>query len=131
MQTQWTTGSTTTITGDRDVASATPTSLPDAQGDCQPHPACNNGATQLPVRVDKYAAMCPDDSCASKRSRTVKVAYRQPSKGKVTDLVIDSTGLKALGEGEWKARKHGAESGANCIWPLTQQPTISWRRKSL
>jgi hypothetical protein len=73
----------------------------------------------------------PDDSCASKRSRTVKVAYRRPSKGKVTDLVIDSTGLKALGEGEWKARKHGAESGANCIWPLTRQPTIGWRRKFL
>jgi hypothetical protein len=37
----------------------------------------------------------------------VKVAYRQPPKGKVTDLVIDSTGLKVFGEGEWKVRKHG------------------------
>ncbi|WP_339015987.1 IS5 family transposase [Aeromonas popoffii] len=51
----------------------------------------------------------PGDSCVSKRARTVKVAYRQPSKGKVTNLVIDSTGLKVFGEGEWKARKHGAE----------------------
>ncbi len=39
----------------------------------------------------------------------MKVAYRQPPKGNITDLVIDSTGLKVLGEGEWKVRKHGAE----------------------
>ena len=37
------------------------------------------------------------------------VAYRQPPKGCITDLVIDSTGLKVFGEGEWKVRKHGAE----------------------
>ena len=37
----------------------------------------------------------------------MKVAYRQPPKGKVTDLVIDSTGLKVFVEGEWKVRKHG------------------------
>lgn len=37
------------------------------------------------------------------------VAYRQPSKGRITDLVVDSTGLKVLGEGEWKVRKYGAK----------------------
>jgi hypothetical protein len=51
----------------------------------------------------------PDYSCFSKRSRTLKVPYRQPSQGRITDLVIDSTGLKVFGEGEWKVRKHGAE----------------------
>ena len=51
----------------------------------------------------------PDYSCVSKRARTVKVTYRQPAKGRITDLVIDSTGLKVFGEGEWKVRKHGAE----------------------
>ena len=51
----------------------------------------------------------PDYSCVSKRARTVKVAYRQPPKGSITDLVIDSTGLKVFGEGEWKVSKHGAE----------------------
>ncbi len=30
-------------------------------------------------------------------------------KGRITDLVIDSTGLKVFGEGEWKVRQHGAE----------------------
>ena len=49
----------------------------------------------------------PDFSCISKRACTVKVPYRQPPKGKVTDLAIDSTGLKVFGEGEWEVRKHG------------------------
>lgn len=35
----------------------------------------------------------------------MKVAYRQP-KGWITDLVINSTGLKVFGESEWKVRKH-------------------------
>ncbi len=51
----------------------------------------------------------PDYSGVSKRAHTVKVAYRQPAKGRITDLVIDSTSLKVFGEGEWKVRKHGAE----------------------
>ncbi len=51
----------------------------------------------------------PDCRCVSKRARTVKVAYRQPAKGRITDLVIDSTGLRVFGESEWKARKHSAE----------------------
>ncbi|WP_421323172.1 IS5 family transposase [Aeromonas veronii] len=51
----------------------------------------------------------PDYSCVSKRARTVKVSYRQLAKRRITDLVIDSTGLKVFGEGEWKVRKHGAE----------------------
>ncbi len=51
----------------------------------------------------------PDYSCVGKRSRAVKVANRQPSKGRITDVVLDSTGLKVFGEGEWNVRKHGAE----------------------
>lgn len=61
----------------------------------------------------------PDYSGVSKRARLVKVAYRHPSKGTITDLVIDSTGLKVFGEGEWKVRKHGAEKRRvwhKCRW---------------
>ncbi len=61
----------------------------------------------------------PDYSCVSKRARTVKVAYRQPAKGRITDLVIDSTGLKvfvkASGRSENTAPRSG-ECGASCIW---------------
>ena len=61
----------------------------------------------------------PDYSCVIKRACTVKVAYRQPPKGSITDLVIDSTDLKVFGEGEWNVRKHGAEKRRvwhSCMW---------------
>lgn len=51
----------------------------------------------------------PDYTCISKRSKSVEVPYRQQSKGAVSHLAIDATGLKVFGEGEWKVRKHGAE----------------------
>ncbi|MDI5424923.1 MOSC domain-containing protein, partial [Salmonella enterica subsp. enterica serovar Kentucky] len=31
------------------------------------------------------------------------------TRGEIAHLVIDSTGLKVFGEGEWKVRKHGKE----------------------
>lgn len=40
------------------------------------------------------------------RAKTVDIRYRLPSKGSVTDVVIDATGLKVFG-GEWKQRKCG------------------------
>ncbi|WP_339014528.1 IS5 family transposase [Aeromonas popoffii] len=51
----------------------------------------------------------PDYSCISKRAKQVNIQYRLPSKGPVAHLVIDATGLKVYGEGEWKVRKHGKE----------------------
>ena len=30
-------------------------------------------------------------------------------------LLVDSTGIKMLGEGEWKTKKHGAEYPANGV----------------
>ena len=48
----------------------------------------------------------PDHSTLSKRAKTLKV--RLPKKTKRSmNLVLDSTGLKLYGEGEWKVRKHG------------------------
>ena len=48
----------------------------------------------------------PDHSTLSKRGQTLRV--RLPKKtNKSLNLVLDSTGLKIYGEGEWKVRKHG------------------------
>ena len=41
-----------------------------------------------------------------KRAQTVDINYRLPSRGAATHLVVDATGLKVFGEGEWKQRKH-------------------------
>ncbi len=51
----------------------------------------------------------PDYNCISKRAKTVDINYRLPSQSPVAHLVIDATGLKVYGEGEWKIRKHGKE----------------------
>jgi len=51
----------------------------------------------------------PSYSCISKRAKTVEIKYRAKSRGPVAHVVIDSTGLKVYGEGEWKTRKHGKE----------------------
>lgn len=54
----------------------------------------------VPLTSPSYSNIC-------KRAQTVEINYRLPSKGAVTHLVIDATGLKVFGEGEWKQRKHG------------------------
>lgn len=51
----------------------------------------------------------PDYSYISKRAKTANVAYCSPSFGSVAHVVIDATGLKVFGEGEWKTNKHDKE----------------------
>jgi hypothetical protein len=48
----------------------------------------------------------PDHSTLPKRSQTLKVKLPKKTHGSL-NLVLDSTGLKIFGEGEWKVRKHG------------------------
>ena len=48
----------------------------------------------------------PDHSTLSKRGKTLKVKLPKKASGSL-NLVLDSTGLKIYGEGEWKVRKHG------------------------
>ncbi|MEK6789858.1 MAG: IS5-like element ISPa35 family transposase [Pseudomonadota bacterium] len=51
----------------------------------------------------------PDYStvCRRQKTLTVNIPYR-PSRGGL-HLLVDSTGVKMLGEGEWKTKKHGSE----------------------
>lgn len=50
----------------------------------------------------------PDYSTLCRRSRDLTVTIPcRPGSGAL-HLLIDSTGIKAMGEGEWSARKHGA-----------------------
>ena len=49
----------------------------------------------------------PDHTTLSRRSRHLDVAlHRVPAKGPI-HLIVDSTGLSIVGEGEWAAAKHG------------------------
>ena len=56
------------------------------------------------MRVDLEA---PDHTTLSRRSQDLAIAcHRIPSRGAI-HLVVDSTGLSIVGEGEWAAAKHG------------------------
>jgi hypothetical protein len=59
---------------------------------------------------------CPDYTSVSKRAKSVNVSFKTPTRGEIAHLVIDSTGLKVFGEGEWKVKKHGQERRR--IWRL-------------
>ena len=60
------------------------------------------------LKLAKLDWPVPDFStlCRRQKDLTVTIPYR-PSTGAL-HLLVDSTGIKAMGEGEWSARKHGA-----------------------
>jgi hypothetical protein len=50
----------------------------------------------------------PDHTHMSRRARTLQVAIPRQARQGPVHVVVDSTGLKIFGEGEWKVRQHGA-----------------------
>ncbi|MGG2141397.1 IS5 family transposase [Symbiopectobacterium sp. RP] len=60
-------------------------------------------------KLIKLSLHCPDYSLLSKRAKTVNISIKTPTRGEISHLVIDGTGLKVFGEGEWKVRQHGAD----------------------
>ena len=67
------------------------------------------GFVQSLLALSGLSWFAPDFStlCRRQRSLDVQVAYRPSSAG--LNLLLDSTGIKFLGEGEWKCKKHGVE----------------------
>ena len=61
----------------------------------------------------------PDYTTLCRRQKTpaVQIPYRRAD-GPL-NLLVDSTGIKFLGDGEWQVRKHGVQC------PLLQQPARS------
>lgn len=49
----------------------------------------------------------PDYSTLSRRSKNLSINLHTHNLSTIKHLVIDSTGLKVYGEGEWKVRQHG------------------------
>jgi hypothetical protein len=49
----------------------------------------------------------PDFTSLAKRAATLEIALDVADRKGPIDVVVDSTGLKVFGEGEWKTRKHG------------------------
>lgn len=67
------------------------------------------GLVESVLQLCGLAWPVPDSStlCRRQRDLSVQIPY-SPSKAGL-HLLVDSTGIKLLGEGEWKCKKHGAE----------------------
>ena len=51
----------------------------------------------------------PDYSTLCRRQKTLEVQIPYRRAGGPLNLLVDSTGIKFLGDGDWQARKHGAQ----------------------
>ena len=56
----------------------------------------------------------PDYSTVSRRQKTLQVAIDAVPGTTGLHLLVDSTGIKMLGEGEWKTKKHSADYRRQC-----------------
>lgn len=74
----------------------------------------NTGFVQSLLALSGLTWAVPDFStlCRSQRNLDVQVAYHRSATG--LHLLVDSTGIKFLGEGEWKCKKHGPQR--RCQW---------------
>ena len=66
------------------------------------------GLVSSVLRLMKVNAPAPHYSTVSRRARLLALSLTTDKK-KIKHLVIDSTGLKVYGEGEWKVRTHGKD----------------------
>lgn len=68
------------------------------------------GFVQSIFKMMDLSLPVPDYTSLSKRQKTLKIKLpKKTSFNKKMHIIVDSTGLKVFGEGEWKVRKHGKE----------------------
>jgi IS5 family transposase len=67
------------------------------------------GLVQSLLRMAGLPWPVPDYSTVCRRQKSLEVQVRYRASDKGLHLLADSTGIKFLGEGEWKTKKHGAE----------------------
>ncbi|MEG2665382.1 MAG: IS5 family transposase [Hafnia sp.] len=69
----------------------------------------STGLVESVLRLSGLSWPTPDFSTLSRRQQTlnVQIPYTRSHAG--LHLLVDSTGIKFLGEGEWKCKKHGSE----------------------
>ncbi|GKS87692.1 IS5 family transposase [Acidovorax sp. SUPP2539] len=67
------------------------------------------GMVQSLLRLAKLDWPVPDFSTVCRRQKTLQVELSYQRTNSPLQLLVDSTGIKFLGEGEWKRKKHGAE----------------------
>lgn len=59
------------------------------------------------MRLAQVDLPVPDYSTLCRRRKTLRITLPRLARDEGLHVVVDSTGLKIFGEGEWKARQHG------------------------
>jgi hypothetical protein len=67
------------------------------------------GMTQSLLELARLDWRVPDFSTVSRRQKHLSVTIGAQATTTGLHLLVDSTGIKMLGEGEWKTKKHGAD----------------------
>ena len=77
------------------------------------------GFLESVVRLMDIDLPVPDYTTICKRQSGLQVRLGATPKGQPRHVVIDTTGLKVFGAGEWYARKHGMGRGRRRTWRIT------------
>ncbi len=67
------------------------------------------GMVESMLRLTGLDWAVPDFSTLSRRQKDLQVRIPVQKKQGCLHLLVDSTGIKMMGEGEWKVKKHGAD----------------------
>ncbi len=59
------------------------------------------------LKLLKIALPLPDYTTLCRRWRRLVVSAPKRAKGEPLYVIVDASGIKAYGEGEWKVRRHG------------------------
>jgi hypothetical protein len=70
---------------------------------------CLEGFLSSLAKLTKMIAKVPNYSTLCRRQSSLNIKLSPSSKQGAIDLVVDSTGLKVYGEGEWCVKKHGKQ----------------------
>ncbi len=65
------------------------------------------GLTRSVIKLLGAELSVPDYTTLCRRRRSLEVALPRRNKSEPLHMVVDSTGIKVYGEGEWKVRQHG------------------------
>lgn len=67
------------------------------------------GLVESLLKLSELDWPVPDFSTVSRRQKHLQVVIPHRGRSDALHLLVDSTGVKMLGEGEWKTKKHGAD----------------------
>ena len=59
------------------------------------------------IELAKLVVTVPNYSTLSRRGKTLKISLGVKGDSKVKHILVDSTGIQVIGEGEWKKLRHG------------------------